>query len=101
MQGLILAALFLSPTTVLAASHIISIANNCPTAINLYVNGTFDSILPARPPGGPTLVPRSFDGSVSFYTDANGAKPNGEGALQAWFIDVDFSLFFPSQFPDL
>jgi len=30
---------------------------------------------------------------VSFYTDANGAKPNGEGALQAWFID-DGSYYF-------
>lgn len=81
----LLAYLLLMPTISLAFERTYNITNNCPSAINLYVNGVFDSVMPKD-----GQITKIFDNAQaeSFYTDANGGSANDVGSTTAGFGGV-------------
>jgi hypothetical protein len=75
-----LLALALTPLAVVGRHFIIQ--NQCPSQINLYINGEYQGPLSR---GGQTE--RDFDSHFSgfIYTDANGGNQNGLGTTRAGF----------------
>ncbi|KAF9048752.1 G-X-X-X-Q-X-W domain-containing protein [Panaeolus papilionaceus] len=57
------------------------VRNNCPSNINLYIAGTFDSNI-AR---GATVTKTLSDNAGFFYTDANGGSPTTPGTVRTAF----------------
>lgn len=60
------------------------VTNRCPTAVNLYIGGAFDSNIPL---GGSVTKTLGTDAGF-FYTDANLGSPTAEGTAKAGFLDV-------------
>lgn len=70
--------------TLASAVREFSLVNNCPSGINVFVNGSWSNWLPAN--GGSAISPFSNNFSGFIYTNANGGSPSGEGTTRAGFF---------------
>lgn len=66
-----------------------TVYNKCPTAINLYINGTTQGAIPTNG----NVVKTLSTGAGYFFTDAYGGGQNGNEAMRAGFYDVSLNLF--------